>query len=96
MVALIRRDHLDWRWRAPLDVSATTAARALVALVIGPIGLVVGRWSSQRPTGPGTGNGIAGGFVAIVVGLDRHDPRGLALNRSVASPDTMRADVIHP
>jgi hypothetical protein len=56
---------------------------AMVALVLGPIGLVIGGLVvAAADGGVGTGNGVAGGIVAIVVGLTGMALGGLALARS--------------
>ncbi len=56
---------------------------AIVALVLGPIGLAMGGLVvATADGGIGTGNGLAGGIVAIVVGLVGTTMGGLALVRS--------------
>ena len=56
---------------------------AIVALVLGPIGLVIGGLVVATANGGlGTGNGIAGGIVAMMVGLVGVALGGLALARS--------------
>src|SRR5262245_2018460 len=56
---------------------------AMVALVLGPIGLVVGALVvATADGGVGTGNGVAGGVVAMMVGLIGMSLGGLALARS--------------
>lgn len=56
---------------------------AIVALVTGPIGLVVGGLVvATADGGLGTGNGLAGGVVAMMVGLIGMALGGLALSRS--------------
>jgi uncharacterized protein YacL len=56
---------------------------AVVALVLGPIGLVVGTLVVVTADGGlGTGNGLAGGVVAMFVGLIGMALGGLALARS--------------
>jgi hypothetical protein len=55
---------------------------AIVALVLGPIGLVVGGLVvATADGGVGTGNGLAGGVVAMVVALIGTALGGLALAR---------------
>jgi hypothetical protein len=52
-------------------------------LVLGPIGLVIGGLVvAAADGGLGTGNGLAGGVVAMVVGLIGMALGGLALVRS--------------
>jgi hypothetical protein len=54
-----------------------------VALVLGPIGLVIGGLVVATANGGiGTGNGLAGGVVAMIVGLIGVALGGLALARS--------------
>jgi hypothetical protein len=56
---------------------------AIVALVLGPIGLVIGGLVvATAEGGVGTGHGLAGGVVAVVVGLIGTALGGLALARS--------------
>ena len=56
---------------------------AIVALVLGPIGLVVGGLVVITADGGlGTGNGIAGGALAMIVGMIGMALGGLALARS--------------
>jgi hypothetical protein len=56
---------------------------AIMALVLGPIGLAIGGMVVVTADGGlGTGNGIAGGFVAVIVGLIGMALGGLALARS--------------
>jgi hypothetical protein len=56
---------------------------ALVALVLGPIALVMGGLVvATADGGLGTGNGLAGGVVAMMVGLISTALGGLALSRS--------------
>ena len=56
---------------------------AIVALVLGPIGLGVGALIvATADGGLGTGKGLAGGVVAIIVGLVGMVLGGLALSRS--------------
>jgi Family of unknown function (DUF6223) len=56
---------------------------AIVALVLGPIGLVLGGLIvATADGGVGTGNGVAGGVVAMMVGLIGIALGGLALARS--------------
>ena len=58
------------------------AARGLVALVLGPIGLVLGGLVvATADGGLGTGNGLGGGIVAMMVGLIGMALGGLALAR---------------
>ena len=54
-----------------------------MALVLGPIGLVLGGLIvATADGGVGTGNGVAGGVVAMVVALIGMALGGLALARS--------------
>ena len=54
-----------------------------MALVMGPIGFVVGALVvATADGGLGTGNGLAGGVVAMIVGLVGIALGGLALIRS--------------
>ncbi len=56
---------------------------AVVALVTGLIGAVLGALVvATADGGPGTGGGIVGGYVALVIGLVAVALGGLALNRS--------------
>src|SRR5262245_44900857 len=56
---------------------------AIVALVLGPMGLVVGALVvATAEGGVGTGHGLAGGVVAMMVGLIGMALGGLALARS--------------
>src|SRR5262245_45214365 len=56
---------------------------AIVALVLGPIGLVVGALVvATADGGVGTGNGVAGGVVAMMVGLIGVSLGGFALTCS--------------
>src|SRR5262245_12753218 len=56
---------------------------AVVALILGPIGLVIGSLVvATADGGVGTGNGVAGGVVAILVGLIGTSLGGLVLARS--------------
>ena len=56
---------------------------AIVSLVLGPIGLVLGALVvTTADGGVGTGNGLAGGVVAMVVGVVGMSLGGLALARS--------------
>jgi uncharacterized protein YacL len=56
---------------------------AIVALVLAPIGLVIGGLVvATAEGGVGTGHGLAGGVVAVVVGLIGTALGGLALARS--------------
>jgi hypothetical protein len=56
---------------------------AIAAMVLGPIGLVIGGLVvATADGGLGTGNGIAGGVVAMTVGLIGIALGGLALARS--------------
>jgi uncharacterized YccA/Bax inhibitor family protein len=56
---------------------------AIVALVLGPIGLAIGGLVvATADGGVGTGNGIAGGVVAMTVGLIGMALGGLALARA--------------
>ena len=56
---------------------------AIVALILGPISLVTGGLIvATADGGLGTGNGIAGGFVAIALSLIGMALSGLALARS--------------
>src|SRR5918996_1595015 len=56
---------------------------AIVALVLGPIGLVIGGLVvATADGGLGTGNGLGGGVVAMIVGLIGMALGGLALARS--------------
>jgi hypothetical protein len=58
-------------------------ARALVAVVVGLISLVIGGLALARSAGRiGTGNGRAGAIVALVLGLIGMNLGGLALARS--------------
>jgi hypothetical protein len=55
---------------------------AIVALVLGPLGLVIGGLVvATADGGVGTGNGIAGGVVAMMLGLIGTALGGLALAR---------------
>jgi hypothetical protein len=55
---------------------------AIVALVLGPIGLVIGGLVvATADGGVGTGNGVAGGVVAMILGLIGSVLGGLALAR---------------
>lgn len=57
--------------------------RAIVALVLGPIGAVIGGLIVVTADGGvGTGNGVAGGVVAMIVGLIGVGLGWLALARS--------------
>lgn len=57
--------------------------RAIVALVLAPIGLIVGASVVVAADGGlGTGNGLGGGVVAMVIGLFGMALGGLALARS--------------
>ena len=57
--------------------------RAIVALVLGPVGLIIGGLVvATAGGGIGTGNGLAGGIVAMMVGLISTLTGGLALARS--------------
>ena len=54
-----------------------------MALVAGLIGMVIGGLVvAAADGGPGTGNGLVGGFVALVMGLIAMVLGGLALARS--------------
>jgi hypothetical protein len=56
---------------------------AIVALVLGPIGLIIGGLVVVTADGGvGTGGGVAGGVVAMMVGLIGTALGGLALARS--------------
>ena len=56
---------------------------AIVALVLGPVGLAIGGLVvASADGGLGTGNGLAGGVVAMMVGLIGMALGGLALARS--------------
>jgi len=56
---------------------------AVVALVLAPIGLIVGALVvATAKGGVGTGHGLAGGVVAIIVGLIGTALGGMALARS--------------
>lgn len=56
---------------------------ALVALVTGVAGGVVGGWVvAAAEGGPGTGYGIVGGYAALVIGLVAVALGGLAVARS--------------
>ncbi|TWP53719.1 hypothetical protein FKR81_02890 [Lentzea tibetensis] len=62
---------------------ASWRRRAVVALVAGLAGAVIGGLVvAAAEGGPGTGYGIVGGFVALVVGLISMGLGGLALVRS--------------
>ncbi|WP_433366369.1 DUF6223 family protein [Actinoplanes sp. CA-142083] len=57
--------------------------RSMTALVAGVIGLVVGGFVVVTADGgPGTGNGIVGGYVAVVLGLAAAVLGGLARRRT--------------
>jgi hypothetical protein len=56
---------------------------ALVALALGPVGVIIGGLVvGTADGGVGTGNGLAGGVVAMVVGILGAALGGLALARS--------------
>ena len=79
------RSSVGWLWPAQPVVSAPATGRrgAIVALVMGPIGLVIGGLVvATADGGLGTGNGLGGGVVAMVVGLIGMALGGLALARS--------------
>jgi len=65
-------------------IGAGTGRRgAIVALVMGPTGLVIGGLVvATADGGLGTGQGLAGGIVAMIVGLIGTALGGLALSRS--------------
>ncbi|GAA3339730.1 hypothetical protein GCM10020358_24540 [Amorphoplanes nipponensis] len=55
---------------------------SLVALVAGVTGIVVGGWViATADGGPGTGNGIVGGYAAVALGLIGAALGGLARTR---------------
>ena len=55
----------------------------MVALVLGPIGMIAGAWVvATADGGIGTGNGLGGGLVAMMVGLIGVALGRLALSRS--------------
>ncbi|MEU7769207.1 DUF6223 family protein [Nocardia sp. NPDC049190] len=63
----------------------TAAGRraAIVAVVSGLVGLVLGTWfAATAGGGPGTGNGIVGAWAAMVLGVISVVLGGLVLNRS--------------
>ena len=80
-----RRGH-RWAGSGPLAGRIGTGngrRGAIVALVLGPIGLAIGGLVvATADGGLGTGNGLAGGFVAMMVGLIGIALGGLALARS--------------
>jgi len=64
-------------------MARSDARGAIVSLVLGPIGMVVGGLVvATAKGGVGTGNGVAGGVVAVLVGLIGMTLGGLALARS--------------
>jgi hypothetical protein len=69
-------------WRA-LGRAANARRGALAALVLGPLSLVGGALVVVTAQGGlGTGNGLAGGVVAIMVGVIGMTLGGVALRRS--------------
>ncbi|MEV4313812.1 DUF6223 family protein [Actinocrispum sp. NPDC049592] len=67
-------------WRA---LVRRTRKQAIVALVAGPTGMVVGGLVvALAKGGPGTGYGIVGGYAALAIGLAATVLGWLALTRS--------------
>jgi len=75
---------VGWLWPASPVVSATATGKgAIVALVAGLTGVVIGGLVvAAAEGGPGTGYGIVGGFAALVLGLIATVLGWLALARS--------------
>jgi len=72
-VLALRRSHRTGAGRAGI----------IVALVLGPVGVIVGGVHGANSAGGlGTGNGLAGAVVAVVLGLIGMVLGGLALARS--------------
>ena len=64
-------------------VARTRRRPAVVALVAGSVGLIAGLFViATADGGPGTGNGIVGGFVAVPLGLAAVVLGSLASTRS--------------
>ena len=81
-------DLAEARWRTgdlagageAANVALASGNEAIVALVMGPIGLVIGGLVvATADGGVGTGNGVAGGVVGMVVGLIGGALGGIAL-----------------
>ena len=73
-MGLVGAGHRYWRGQR---------ARGAVALVLGPLGLILGGLVvATAPGGLGTGNGLGGGIVAMAVGLIGMALGGMALARS--------------
>ncbi len=67
-------------WRA---LVRRTRRHAIIALVAGPAGMVIGGLVvALAKGGPGTGYGIVGGFAALAIGLAATILGRLALTRS--------------
>jgi len=65
--------------------TGTGRRESIVAVAAGFVGMVAGAWVvATADGGPGTGNGIVGGFAALVVGLTAVVLGGLALARARA------------
>ena len=75
---------MDWLARSAGRIGIDSGRRgAIVALVLGPIGLIIGGLVvATADGGLDTGNGLGGGVVAIAVGLIGMALGGLASARS--------------
>ena len=84
MITLRVRVIVPSRSRSAGRISTGNRRRgAIVALVLGPIGLVIGGLVvATADGGLGTGNGLGGGIVSMMVGLIGMALGGLALSRS--------------
>jgi Kef-type K+ transport system membrane component KefB len=66
-----------------IGLARPNGRRSMVAVVSGLIGMIVGGLVvATADGGPGTGNGIVGGYAAVAVGLIATILGGLALARS--------------
>ena len=83
LTAAVAAQVSDQSRAVSVDTITPERTTAIVAVVVGLIGAVIGGLALVRSTGRlGTGNGLAGGIVAMMVGLIGMAFGGLALARS--------------
>ncbi|GIE77329.1 hypothetical protein Aph02nite_32790 [Actinoplanes philippinensis] len=72
-------------WRAHSRAAAGRSRNSLIALAAGAAGLIAGVWVlATADGGPGTGNGVVGGYAGVLFGLVAVALGGTARARSRA------------